>query len=382
MKLLEYQAHEVFRAYGVPSVDGFTAGSPEELSELADKVQYPAVVKAQVQTGNRGKLGGIKFVENGSELVETGSSILGMTIKDLPVEKVFVTPKVAIDREMYLSFTMDRKTKLGVMIFSPIGGVDINEIAEENPDTVVTITIPAGDGIPPFILQYAVDKAGLDGELAEQFKVLAGKLYDGFIRHDCLLAEINPLVVTGDGMLQALDGKVEVDDNALYRHSEIAAYRDEMTNNPLILDARQFDFLYIPIRESGNIAVVSNGSGMIMSSIDLITKKSMDVTCALDLGGGATADRIKEALRIVASNERVDTIFINIFGGITRCNEIATGIKEAYSKLGAKRLVVRLEGTNKEEGLEIARSIDGDIEMVDGLYEGVDTLAAGSGGAA
>jgi len=212
--------------------------------------------------------------------------------------------------------------------------------------------------------------------------VLAGKLYDGFIRHDCLLAEINPLVVTGDGMLQALDGKVEVDDNALYRHSEIAAYRDEMTNNPLILDARQFDFLYIPIRESGNIAVVSNGSGMIMSSIDLITKKSMDVTCALDLGGGATADRIKEALRIVASNERVDTIFINIFGGITRCNEIATGIKEAYSKLGAKRLVVRLEGTNKEEGLEIARSIDGDIEMVDGLYEGVDTLAAGSGGAA
>lgn len=382
MKLLEYQAHDLFRTYGIASIDGYTAGSRDELIELADQVSYPAVIKAQVQTGNRGKLGGIKFAENKAELVEQGSAILGMTIKNLPVSKVFITPKVEISQEMYLSFTMDRKTKLGVMIFSPVGGMEINEIVEENPDAVVKFTVPAGDEIPPFMLQYAIDKAGLTGDIAEEFREVAGKLFTAFVKHDCLLAEVNPLVVTGDGHLRALDGKIEVDDNALYRHTELKELRDEMTDNPLVLEARKFDFLYIPIRDQGNIAVVSNGSGMIMSSIDLITKKGMEVTCALDLGGGATADRIKEALRIVGSNARVDTIFINIFGGITRCDEIATGIKEAYHTLNANRLVVRLEGTNKEQGIEIATSIDGDIEMVDGLYEGVDTLAAGSGGAA
>ncbi len=382
MKLLEYQAHDVFRAYGIASIDGFTAGSREELVEIGGRARFPAVIKAQVQTGNRGKLGGIQFAENAAELVEKGSAILGMTIKDLPVSKVFITPKVEIEREMYLSFTMDRKTKLGVMIFSSVGGMDINQIVEDNPEAVVKLNIPAGDEIPKFMLQYAVDMAGLEENISDEFKEVAGKLFKAFVNHDCLLTEINPLVVTGDEHLVALDGKIEIDDNALYRHSEIAEYRDEMTENPLILEARKFDFLYIPIQDQGNIAVVSNGSGMIMSSIDLIAKKGMEVTCALDLGGGATADRIQESLRIIASNPRVDTIFINIFGGITRCNEIATGIKEAYHSLGVVRLVVRLEGTNKEQGLEIARSIDGNIEMVDGLYEGVDTLAAGSGGVA
>lgn len=379
MKLLEYKAHEVFRTYGVAGIDGYTVSDPAELADVDGKLPYPVVIKAQVQTGNRGKLGGIKFAENKDQLLENGKSILGMTIKDLPVKRVFITPKVDIKKEMYLSFTMDRKTKLGVMIFSPVGGVDINEIAEKNPDKVAKVLIPAGETIPEFMLQYVVDKTGLEPELHEEFKEICRKLYTAYVKHDCLLAEINPLVVTDDGHLRALDGKVDIDDNALYRHPEIAEFRDEITENPLILDARRFDFLYIPIKDQGNIAVVSNGSGMIMSSIDLISKRGMEVTCALDLGGGATADRIKEALRIVASNERVDTVFINIFGGITRCDEIANGVKEAYQKINANRLVIRLEGTNKELGLEIVRSIKGNIELVDGLYEGVDALAEGEG---
>ena len=379
MKLLEYKAHEVFRTYGVASIDGYTVSDPAELAKVDGKLPYPVVIKAQVQTGNRGKLGGIKFAENKDELLENGKSILGMTIKDLEVKRVFITPKVDIKKEMYLSFTMDRKTKLGVMIFSPVGGVDINEIAEKNPDKVAKVLIPAGETIPEFMLQYVVDKTGLEPELHEEFKEICRKLYTAYVKHDCLLAEINPLVVTDDGHLRALDGKVDIDDNALYRHPEIAEFRDEITENPLILDARRFDFLYIPIKDQGNIAVVSNGSGMIMSSIDLISKRGMEVTCALDLGGGATADRIKEALRIVAANERVDTVFINIFGGITRCDEIANGVKEAYQKINANRLVIRLEGTNKELGLEIVQSIKGNIELVDGLYEGVDALAEGEG---
>jgi succinyl-CoA synthetase beta subunit len=379
MKLLEYKAHEVFRTYGVAGIDGYTVSTPEELADVDGKLPYPVVIKAQVQTGNRGKLGGIKFAKDKAELLANGSAILGMTIKDLEVKRIFITPKVEIKEEMYLSFTMDRKTKLGVMIFSPVGGVDINEIAEKDPDKVAKVLIPAGETIPDFMLQYVVDKTGLDSELHEEFKEICRKLYKAYVKHDCLLAEINPLVVTEDGHLRALDGKVDIDDNALYRHPEIAEFRDEITENPLILDARRFDFLYIPIKDVGNIAVVSNGSGMIMSSIDLISKRGMEVTSALDLGGGATSDRIKEALRIVAENPRVDTIFINIFGGITRCDEIAGGVKEAFSKINAKRLVIRLEGTNKEQGLEIVRGIEGDIELVDGLYEGVDALAEGEG---
>ncbi|MFP4484677.1 MAG: ADP-forming succinate--CoA ligase subunit beta [Spirochaetaceae bacterium] len=382
MKLLEYKAHEIFRTYGVAGIDGYTASTPEELADVDGKLPYPVVIKAQVQTGNRGKLGGIKFATDKAELLAKGTAILGMTIKDLEVKRVFITPKVEIEKEMYLSFTMDRKTKLGVMIFSPEGGVDINEIVEKNPDKVAKVLIPAGETIPEFMLQYVVDKTGLDKALQEEFKEICRKLYKAYVKHDCLLAEINPLVVTADGHLRALDGKVDIDDNALYRHPEIAEFRDEITENPLILDARKFDFLYIPIKDAGSIAVVSNGSGMIMSSIDLISKRGMEVTCALDLGGGATADRITEALRIVAENTRVDTIFINIFGGITRCDEIATGVKQAFATINAKRLVIRLEGTNKEQGLDILRGIEGDIELVDGLYEGVDALAEGEGATA
>jgi len=378
MKLLEYKAHEVFREYELPSTEGYVASSVDELAAIDGKLFYPVVIKAQVQTGGRGKAGGVQFAENREELIAKGKAILEMKIKDLPVHKVFVVPRVEIKKEMYLSFTLDRKTKLPVMIFSPEGGVEINEIAEKNPDKLAKVILPAGEELEDFTIQYAMDKTGLDGIYADQFREVTKKLFKVFNGYDCMLAEINPLVVDGKGYLMALDGKIDVDDNSLYRHKAIEEFRDEITDNELVLDARRYDFLYIPIRDRGNIAIISNGSGMIMSSMDLISKRGMEVTCALDLGGGATSDRIKEALRIVATNERVDTIFINIFGGITRCDEIAGGVEKAMDFISKKRLVLRLEGTNKEKGLQMIRDLGGDMELVDGLYEGVDALAEGS----
>jgi succinyl-CoA synthetase beta subunit len=368
-------ARDVFDAHDIPSTSGVTAGSVEELKNLAPDLLYPMVIKAQVQTGGRGKAGGVKFADNANEFIQKGKEILGMTIKGLTVEKVFCYPKVDIDREMYLSFTLDRKTKLPVMIFSPEGGVEINEIAEKNPEKLVKQIIPAGGKLDDFFIRYAIDKTGLEEDLAGQFTEICRKLYDAFIGHDCMLAEINPLIVDPEGKLLALDSKVDIDDNSLYRHQEMLPYKNEMTSDATVREARSFDFLFIPVKDEGNIAVISNGSGMIMSTIDLISKNGMDVTCALDLGGGATSDRIKEALRIVASRENVDTIFINIFGGITRCDEIAGGIDAAMANLGDTRLMVRLEGTNKEAGLKHLKSLKGNIRIVEGLDEGVAALA-------
>ena len=379
MKLLEYKAHELFKLFELPCSEGRVASSVEELKALQGKVNYPAVIKAQVQTGGRGKAGGVQFADNDDELVERGSSILDMKIKNLPVKRIFITEKVEIRKEMYLSFTLDRKHKKAVMIFSPEGGVDINEIADKYPEKIVKVLINPSDTVDDFIIDYAIDKSGLDRDYDSEFRNTVKRLYDVFIGMDCMLAEINPLIIDDQNRIMALDGKIDIDDNSLYKHRDIKDFRDEIEENPLVLEARKFDFLYIPVRDEGNIAVISNGSGMIMSSIDLITKRGMTVTSALDLGGGATAERIKEALRIVASASGVDTIFINIFGGITRCDEIANGIKAAMADINGTKLVTRLEGTNKDKGLEIINTIRGGIKMADGLKEGVEVLAQGMG---
>ena len=374
MKLLEYKAHEIYRKYDLRCMEGEVANSREELVALDGKVSYPMVLKSQVQTGGRGKAGGIQFAHNSSELAEKAEFLFNLSIKGLPVEKVFAAKRVEIVREMYLSITLDRKLKQAVMIFSPEGGVDINEIAEEHPDKVVKVYLPPNDALQDFTLQYLIDKSGLEAEFHADFRDVCRKLYRIFIDYNCLLAEINPLVVDDTGHLLALDGKIDIDDNALFKFDDIRAFRDEITDNPLVLEARSFDFLYIPIQDAGSIAVISNGSGMIMSSIDLISKHGMDVTCALDLGGGATADRIKEALRIVASNIKVKTIFLNIFGGITRCDEIAKGIVGSIESMSDIWLVVRLEGTNKEKGLEILDTVRDHVTHADGLNEGVAIL--------
>lgn len=378
MKLLEYQAHELFGRYGVPSAAGTVVTSKEELAKKAGDpssgIPYPTVVKAQVQTGGRGKAGGVKIAADPKELVEKGNAIFDLVIKKLPVRRIFLTNRVDIKQELYVSITLDRKFKLPVLIFSAEGGMEINEIAEKDPDKVVKIHIDPLQGIRGHMANYIVEKTGLDRKHGKELLAIITNLYRLFIEYDCLLVEINPLIIDGEGTLRALDGKVDVDDNALMRHDDIVKIRDELTENPRVAEAREWDFLYIPIDEKGNVGVVSNGSGMIMSTIDLITKSGETVACALDLGGGATADRVKEAIRIVFSNTKVELLFVNIFGGITRCDEIAKGVKMALENKPGKSVVIRMEGTNREAGVEIIEGLSGDVELVDGLVHGVTRI--------
>ncbi|GAB6277992.1 MAG: ADP-forming succinate--CoA ligase subunit beta [Rectinema sp.] len=380
MKLLEYKAHEIFHRYGIPSMDGQVVDSPEELKIIADHISLPAVIKAQVQTGGRGKAGGVQIATNKQDLVEKGTAILAMKIKDLPVKKIFITKKVDYLKELYLSFTLDRRSKKVVLIFSKEGGMEINEIAGKRPELIAKVLIyPLSRSLDDFYIQYAIDKSGLEDCYVESFRDICKKLYKLFLEESCLLAEINPLAIDSSNNLIALDGKIEIDDNALLKHEEIRILRDKLEDNPLVLEARKFRFLYIPISEKGNIGIISNGSGMIMSTLDLIVKKGMKVGCALDLGGGATSDRVSESLHIVASNNSINMIFINIFGGITRCDEIAIGIKNALHNLSTVKFFVRLEGTNKEKGQEILRQLGSNVLLADGLRHGVELLAQESG---
>lgn len=377
MDLMEYMAKKLFVKYDIPTMRGIVIDNVGELESKACDIKFPVVVKAQVQVGGRGKAGGVRFAENFKELLDVSGNILGMDIKGHVVNKLLVAEKLEVSREWYLSIILDRLAKGPMVIFSPVGGVDIEETARTSPEKVLKAAIDPLIGINDYLPRYLLSKSGCSMEYFDQLFDLLKKLYRMFCAADCMLVEINPLVISLENKLVALDGKVSVDDSALYRQPEILEFRDSLAENELILEARKFKFLYIPCEAGGNIAVMSNGSGMIMSCIDLISKSGMTVGAVLDLGGGATADRIQEAIRIILSNQSIKALFINIFGGITRCDEVAAGVKLAAEKLPVEKLViVRFEGTNKEKGLEILSSIKGNVVSVDGLREGVKELDA------
>ena len=374
MKLFEHQAHELFSSYGIPCAKGLTVSSVNELSSVLDKISYPVVIKAQVQTGNRGKAGGVAVAQNKDELMEKAKTILNLKIKGLPVKRIFLTSFVKVISEFYLSITIDRKSKMPILIFSANGGMDINEIADTDPTKIVRTYIEPFQGVHMHMIQYIFDSTGIDMKYFDQMKNIVQSLYKMFIERDCLLAEINPLIVDENGLLRALDAKVEIDDNALIRHGDFKKLQNELTDNNLVLEAREWDFLYIPIGMEGSVGIISNGSGMIMSSIDLLNKRGVKVTCALDLGGGATSERVKEAIRILFHNNNVKLAFINIFGGITRCDEIANGIRLALEENPSYIIVVRMEGTNKESGMEIIKNMAHDVEIVPDLIAGVNRI--------
>ncbi len=387
MKLLEYKSQELFYDYDIPSNKGFVIDSLEDLGNTAQddeptrgdgiiaKVEnYPVVVKAQVQTGGRGKAGGIKFAENDEELIEISRDLLGKEIKGLEIKKLLVVDMIDVKKEWYLSVTLDRKTKTPLLIFSTEGGVDIEETAHETPEKIAKVPINPMMGIKPYMVRYLVNYFDIDPDYLKPLYEIVENLYRLFKEYDCLLTEINPLVIDGEGDLIAVDGKIDIDDNSLFRHDDILKFRDALTEDEKVIEARKYDFLYIPIRDEGNIGVISNGSGMIMSSIDLITKKGMEVSCALDLGGGATAERVKEAIKIILENDDVELLLINIFGGITRCDEIAKGLEMASDAVGDKTVIIRVEGTNKEAGLEIIHNMKDTVVSVDSILEGVDAL--------
>jgi succinyl-CoA synthetase beta subunit len=375
MKLFEFQAHELLARFGIPCSTGSVVTTAAELAVRAPELSYPLVVKAQVQTGGRGKAGGVRIVGSGAELVSQGGEILGMRFGGQAPAALFLTRKKDISQELYLSIVMDRRCKQPMVILSREGGVEINETARRDAAKVAKLGIDPAVGLQPYSLQYLFDRAGIDAELGGLLGPIIEKLYALFQEYDCLLAEINPLALETSGALTALDAKIEIDDNSLYRHPEVEAWRDAMCADPLVKRARASHFLYIPVDAQGNIGVISNGSGMIMSSMDMLSRHGRKVACALDLGGGATAERICEAVRIVLANPSVRLVFVNIFGGITRCEEVAGGIVKASAESPAGQFVVRMEGTNKEKGLAICRESPQGIRLVDGLEGAMEAIA-------
>ena len=373
MKLLEYKAKELFDKYGVPTMNGCVIDSSENMESEIEKagLSYPVVVKAQVQIGGRGKAGGIRFADTPEEAKKHCKDLLFTELRGYKVNQLLIVEKSENNKtELYLSIMLDRLTKCPIIIFSANGGMD--------PDKIIKIVVDPFVGIKDYMAAYLLSKSGMDLSYKKQLTAMLTKLYAAFIDYNCMLVEINPLVINETDQLVALDGKIDIDDSAMFRLPDIQEFATKLQpDNPLIKEAAEYNFLYIPVDEEGTITVVSNGSGMLMSCIDLISREGMKVSAVLDLGGGATSDRIKEAIRILLSTPGAKALLINIFGGITRCDEVAGGVKMALEEAHQDKIVVvRMEGTNKEIGLATIDSIkDVDIVSVPGLRECVKALA-------
>lgn len=378
MKLMEYQAQLLFKQFGVPVMRGCVVDCADRIADAMAEadIHYPAVVKAQVQIGGRGKAGGIQFADNLEEAAAHAQRLLGSELRGLKVNKLYIVEKAAYKTEWYLSIMLDRLSKQPIIIFSALGGMEIEQTAKTDPDKIKKLIIDPMIGVQDYMARYLLSSSGLDIGYTKQLDALLKSLYNCFMKYDCMLCEINPLVVDNEDRLIALDGKVDIDDSALYRLPDVMAWREELPEEDLVKEARKFDFLYIPVEEGGSIAVCSNGSGMLMSCIDMITKNGMKVGAVLDLGGGATAARIAEAMRILFSTPGVKAVLINIFGGITRCDEVAGGVKLAmeHHDLDGKLIVVRMEGTNKDKGIEIIEGLHSDVIRAEGLRESVAAL--------
>lgn len=378
MKLMEYQAQLLFKQFGVPVMRGCVVDCADRIANAMAEadIHYPAVVKAQVQIGGRGKAGGIQFADNLEEAAAHAQRLLGSELRGLKVNKLYIVEKAAYKTEWYLSIMLDRLSKQPIIIFSALGGMEIEQTAKTDPDKIKKLIIDPMIGVQDYMARYLLSSSGLDIGYTKQLDALLKSLYKCFMKYDCMLCEINPLVVDNEDRLIALDGKVDIDDSALYRLPDVMAWREELPEEDLVKEARKFDFLYIPVEEGGSIAVCSNGSGMLMSCIDMITKNGMKVGAVLDLGGGATAARIAEAMRILFSTPGVKAVLINIFGGITRCDEVAGGVKLAmeHHDLDGKLIVVRMEGTNKDKGIEIIEGLHSDVIRAEGLRESVAAL--------
>ena len=353
MDLYEYQGKKLFREYGMETQEGIVATSPEEAREAAEQLGGTVAVKAQVLTGGRGKAGGIKIVDDPQEAEEAARQILGMEIGDHTVRQVLVEAGVQIESEMYLSIMVDRAEKKPLILFSTEGGVDIEEVAETNPESIVKVYIDPLLGLLPYQVRELTFSAGLEGGVAKSLGQGLNKLYEAFVGMDASLVEINPLVATEDGRVLALDAKVTVDNSSLFRHEDFAELHDVEAADPEEQRAQEAGLQYVKL--DGDVGILGNGAGLVMSTLDVVAEAGGDPANFLDVGGGANAEVIAEALDIVTSNKQVKSILFNIFGGITRVDEVARGLVNALEQSEELDLpiVVRLEGTNVEEGRQI-----------------------------
>jgi succinyl-CoA synthetase beta subunit len=351
--LYEYQGKELFKRFGIPVSEGRLATTPEEARAAAQEIGGQVVVKAQVLTGGRGKAGGVKLAEDPDDAEAKAMDILGLDINGHVVRKLWIERASDIAKEYYLSITFDRGTKQPLYMLTTEGGVEIEQVAEENPDALARLHVDPLEGFQPYQARRLIYGAGID-DPNEQKQILAlvEKLYRCFVESDAMLTEINPLIVTPDGEVRALDSKFTVDDSALFRHPDIAEMRDVEAADPQERLAREKGVTYVKL--DGNVGILGNGAGLSMSTVDVVVVAGGRPANFCDLGGGGDAQGVVDALEVITSDEQVRSIFFNIFGGITRCDEVARGILAALEQMKIELpIVVRLDGTNAEEGRRI-----------------------------
>ncbi len=349
MRLHEYQSKKIFADHQVPVPRGRLASTPEEAKLIAEELDGPVVLKAQVLVGGRGKAGGIRLVRTPGEAENEAAKVLGKRIKDIPVRRLLVEEAVSFQHEIYFGLTIDRERGQTLLIVSAEGGIDIEEIARTSPEKIFRVGIDPLLGLRDFQARNAATEIELPRQLWRRFVNISQNLYHAYHTLDATLIEINPLVITTHNQFMALDGKITLDDNALFRHPDLVDKRDISAEAPEETEARKFGLTYIKL--SGNIGCLVNGAGLAMATMDIIQHKGGTPANFLDIGGGASSEKVAAALRIILADPQVETVLINIFGGITRCDEVALGIKQTLADIRTNTpFVIRLVGTNEAEG--------------------------------
>ncbi len=354
MKIHEADARALFAKYGLPVPPSRLVLNPEDARKAAEEIGCPVVVKAQVLVGGRGKAGGVKLASTPDEAAAKAKAILGMDLKGIRVEKVLVARAVDIAKEFYVGMVIDRRSRKPLMMVSPAGGIDIEEVARTAPEKILKVVVDPAWGILPFQMRRMTASLSGDKETAKKIGPILAALYRAFMAVDASLAEINPLVVTPAGEVWAIDAKINIDDSSLYRQKEVAALRDESSEDRGEVEAREAGLSFVKL--DGSIGCVVNGAGLAMATMDMIKHFGGQPANFLDIGGSSSPDKVLTAMRIILRDTNVKSILINIFGGITRCDDVATGLLEAKKQLGGDvPLVVRLIGTNEDRAREILR---------------------------
>jgi succinyl-CoA synthetase beta subunit len=349
MDLLEYQGKQLFAKHGVSVPDGRPATSVDEAVEAAEELGYPVVIKAQVQIGGRGKAGGIKLAKDRGEAQQHASAILGMDIRGFTVHELYVEKASEIDEEYYAAIVFDRSAKKPMAMLSRMGGMDVEEVAEKDPEAMRMLHVDPLLGIQDFHGRRLAFESGIAEDVIRPVGAMLAGLYDVFVREDATLVEVNPLLITKSREVVALDAKVTVDDNALFRHPDVAEMRDLSAEDPQERMAKERGLTYVKL--DGNVGILGNGAGLVMSTLDVVAQAGGSPANFLDAGGGSKAEAITSAVEVILSDEKVKAVLFNIFGGITRCDEVARGLIEAFEQVKPEvPFVVRLDGTNDKEG--------------------------------
>ena len=392
MDLYEYQAKHLFDAHGVPVTAGEVCTTPEAAAEAARKIGSAVVVKAQVKTGGRGKAGGVKLAANPDEAKARAQDILGLDIKGHEVRRVLVTEATDIAEEYYVSFLLDRANRCFLAMASVEGGVDIEEVAATRPEALALVRIDAIDGVDAQTAARIVDEAGFPAHIRDQVTAVLVRLWRVLVEEDATLVEVNPLVLSGNGTVLALDGKVTIDDNPHYRHASHADLVDREASDPIELRAKEFDLNYVKL--DGEVGIIGNGAGLVMSTLDVVAYAGEEFGGVrpanfLDIGGGASAEVMANGLDIVLGDPGVRAVFVNVFGGITSCDAVANGIVQAVGALAergtpvSKPIVCRIDGNNAVEGRRILTEFNHPlVEMVETMDDAARRVAQLAGGAA